>query len=60
MSLVQLIEIVVWTVLGSDTVGVLFKKHMSLCKSTYGNAFSSVPVPHILHTQIVEFDGMCT
>lgn len=37
-----------------------FYLHMSLCKSTYGNAFSSVPVPHILHTQIVEFDGMCT
>lgn len=48
------------TVWGGDTVGFLFEEHLSLCKTTYGNAFSSVPLLHILHTQTVEFDGMCT
>lgn len=57
MPLVQLIETVVLKlVLQGDKVGFLFEGYGSLCRTTYGNTFSSVSVLHILQKQVVEFN----
>lgn len=48
MSLVQLVETVPKLGLQSDTGGFLLEGYVSLCKTTYGDTFSLVPVLHIL------------